>query len=251
MTSESGAGRLGEVPVLFENADVLAVSKTEGLASIPERSLDRTSVLVAIQPYVGEKLYVVHRLDKGASGVMLFAKNPASHRWINGQFARREVSKTYLALTHGFFEEKRGTVDKPIRSYGSGRVGVDGKRGKRSTTGYEVVRRVGSCTLVKAYPTTGRRHQIRVHFYSVGHPIVGDRRYGDDKIQRRFPRLMLHALAISFRLPGGEPITIECAVPESFAGVVDAVARSDPGRGAAPRTDTENPAAGSEKQGGA
>ncbi len=225
VTSESSTGHEDEIPVLFENADVLAVFKPEGLASIPERSRERASLLESIQPLVAEKLFVVHRLDKGASGVMLFAKNSASHRCINDQFARRDVSKTYLALTHGILEKRRGTVDRPIRSYGSGRMGVDRKRGKPSATAYEVVRYVGPCTLVKAHPTTGRRHQVRVHLYSIGHPIVGDRRYGDGEIQKRFPRLMLHALAIAFRLPSGEPITIESPVPESFLAVVAAVAR--------------------------
>jgi len=216
---------MGGVRTLFENADVLAVSKPEGLASIPERPRERASLLVTLEDRIGGKLYVVHRLDKGASGVIVFAKNPVSHRCINDQFARREVSKTYLALAHGILEEWRGTIDKPIRVYGSGRMGVDGKRGKKSETAYEVVRHVAGCTLVKAYPVTGRRHQVRVHFYSIGHPIVGDRRYGDVQIQKRFPRLMLHAQAIAFRLPTGESMTIEAPVPGSFQEVVDAVAR--------------------------
>ena len=220
-----GGQRLGDIPVLFENADVVAVSKPEGVASIPERSMAKPSLLDSLQLTVGGKLYIVHRLDKEVSGVMLFAKNPASHGCINDQFARREVSKTYLALCHGAFEREKGTIDKPIRAYGSGRMGIDGKRGKPSATAYSVVRRVGPCALVNAYPATGRRHQVRVHFYSIGHPIVGDRRYGDDEIQRRFPRLMLHALSVSFRLPSGESITVECPVPESFSAVVDAVAR--------------------------
>jgi 23S rRNA-/tRNA-specific pseudouridylate synthase len=104
-------------------------------------------------------------------------------------------------------------------------MGVDVTRGKASTTGYEVVRRLQVYTLVKVRSSTGRRHQIRVHFYSVGHPVVGDRRYGQRDLQERFPRLMLHAAAISFRLQTGEPITVEAAVPESFGAVLDAAAR--------------------------
>ena len=251
MTRDDGAGSLGEVQVLFENANVIAVAKPEGLASIPERSPERASLLASLQPLIEEKLYVVHRLDKEASGVMLFAKNPASHRFVNDQFARREVSKTYLALVHGRIEARRGTVDKPIRAYGSGRMGVGGRRGKQSATRYEVVRYVGPCTLVEAYPTTGRRHQIRVHFYSLGHAIVGDRRYGDDEIQRRFPRLMLHALAVSFRLPTGDPITVESPVPESFSAVLETVARSSRPDDAALERGAVEPAEGSQEPGGA
>jgi len=75
-------------------------------------------------------------------------------------------------------------------------------------------------TLVRAYPLTGRRHQIRVHLYSIGHPIVGDLEYGDREEQAKFPRLMLHALEIEFNLPGGERLKIEASVPESFEAVV-------------------------------
>jgi tRNA pseudouridine32 synthase/23S rRNA pseudouridine746 synthase len=233
MTSTKGSDNrpMDEVSVLFENEDVIAVSKPEGLASIPERSHERPCVFDLVQSRVADKLFVVHRLDKGASGVMLFAKNAASHRCINDQFARHDVSKTYLALVHGALERKQGVIDKPIRAYGSGRMGVGSKGGARSTTSYEVVRPVGPCTLVRAYPRTGRRHQVRVHFYSLGHPIVGDRRYGDDEIQSRFPRMMLHALEIGFRLPTGEPATVECPVPESFSSVLDDIGRS----GRAPR----------------
>ena len=212
-------------PILFEDGDVLAVCKPEGLATIPERAKERDSLLSSLQSLIPEKLYVVHRLDKAVSGVMLFAKNAAAHKSLNDQFARREIAKTYVALAHGVLRESEGTIDKPIRPFGSGRMGVDAKRGKPSTTSYEVLRRLGQYTLVNVHSSTGRRHQIRVHFYSVGHPIVGDRRYGERKLQECFPRLMLHAAAISFRLPTGKTVTVEAAVPESFGAVLDTVVR--------------------------
>jgi RluA family pseudouridine synthase len=225
-TSDTPINGPGATPILFENGDVLAVCKPEGLAAIPERVKEKDSLLFSLQSVISEKLYVVHRLDKEASGVMLFAKNPDAHKCLNDQFAKREVAKTYLALIHGILQESCGTIDKPIRPFGSGRMGVDAKRGKPSTTSYEVVRHVKQYTLLNAHASTGRRHQIRVHFYSVGHPIVGDRRYGERELQERFPRLMLHASAISFRLPTGESITVESSVPESFAAVLAGVSRS-------------------------
>jgi len=87
-----------------------------------------------------------------------------------------------------------------------------------------VVRRLPAHTLVEAYPKTGRRHQIRVHLYSVGHAIVGDRLYGDRAIQRDYPRMMLHAKRLTIRPPSGEEVTIEAPVPQSFNDVVDAAA---------------------------
>lgn len=212
-----------EIAVLFENPDVIAVSKPLGLATIPERERGKASLHECVQSMVGQRLWIVHRLDKGATGVVLFAKNAAVHRSLNEQFARREVSKIYLALVHGRVEKATGTINRPIRPFGSGRMGVDDRRGKQTSTGYEVVRFEGPCTLVRAYPATGRRHQIRVHFYSIGHSIVGDERYGDGAVQRRFPRMMLHALEIGFRLPTGEPLTVESPVPASFSEVLHAL----------------------------
>jgi len=213
----------GAVAVLFEDADVLAVSKPEGLATIPERSGNTDCLLFILQSKTGGKLYVVHRLDKEASGVILFAKNAAAHRGLSGQFARREVAKTYAALAHGAIEEDRGIIDRPIRVYGSGRMGIDAARGKPSSTAYEVVRRMARFTLLDVRPTSGRRHQIRVHLYSVGHPIVGDRRYGEREIQSRFARLMLHASEISFRLPSGATKTVASPVAATFTAALEAV----------------------------
>jgi RluA family pseudouridine synthase len=206
--------------ILFENDDILAVDKPEGLASIPEGAKGKDCLLSRLASGFPERLYVVHRLDKAASGVILFARNPAAHRHLNKQFDQRSIRKTYLALTHGAIEAASGLIDSPLRQFGSGRMGVDAQRGKPSTTEFQIKERIGSYTLVQAYPLTGRRHQIRVHFYSIGHPIVGDLRYGDKTRQRAFPRLMLHAQEITFRLPAGEEVTISAPVAESFSAVM-------------------------------
>jgi RluA family pseudouridine synthase len=209
--------------ILFQNDDILAVEKPEGIASIPGAKGDECllSMLSATFP---EKLYVVHRLDKDASGVILFATNPQAHKYLNHQFSNRCIRKTYLALTHGNVEKTSGVINGPLRQFGSGRMGVDPQRGKASITEYRVTQRFGPYTLVEAYPLTGRRHQIRVHLYSIGHPIVGDLRYGDRDAQRAYPRLMLHALKIACRLPSGQEVTIQAPIPESFGTIVEMVA---------------------------
>lgn len=213
---------------LFEDADVLAVDKPEGLASIPERDTTQESLLALLSAARHTKLYVVHRLDKEVSGVMLFAKNADAHKYLNEQFSHHSVQKSYLALVHGVIAQKGGTLDAPLRQFGSGRMGVDSKRGKESATTFQVLKRLNSYTLVEVHPVTGRRHQIRVHFYSLGYPIVGDLLYGEREIQRRFPRLMLHARRIECRLPSGRIGTIEAPIPESFTEVVK---RSSSGAG--------------------
>lgn len=207
--------------ILFENDVVLAVNKPEGLSAIPEGVGGRDCLLWQLEAQVGHKLYVVHRLDKEVSGVILFAKDAATHKLLNEQFSSRQIHKRYLALTHGVIATDQGTIGAPLREFGSGRVGVDLQNGKPCQTDFTVLHRLTRYTLVAAQPITGRRHQLRVHFYSIGHPLVGDLRYGDRQIQQTFPRLLLHAEWITFALPSGERLTVEAVLPTSFRQVIE------------------------------
>ena len=214
------------VRVLFENADYLAVDKPEGVVSIAEAGKGGLPELLA-EVYPG-RLFPVHRLDREASGVIVYAKSPDAHRHLNGQFDRREVRKTYFALVHGATGPAHGLINAPIREYGSGRMGVDVRRGKPSSTEWKVAERLDGATLLRVHPATGRRHQIRVHLYHIGHPIVGDLKYGDRTLQGRYPRLTLHALAIEFGLPLGERVTVEAPVPPSFEAVLQSLRKVKP-----------------------
>ena len=214
------------IRVLFENADYLAADKPEGVVSVAEAGKGGFPEL--LQDVFPGKLYPVHRLDREASGVIVYAKNAEAHRHLNGQFDRREVRKTYLAVVLGAIEANRGSIKAPIREFGSGRMGVDAKRGKPSSTEFKVVERLDGATLVRLHPATGRRHQIRVHLYHIGHPIAGDLRYGDREQQDHFPRLMLHAFKIEFALPAGECATVEAPVPPSFEAVLQSLRKVKP-----------------------
>lgn len=204
--------------VLYETDDYIAVAKPEGVVSVAEAG--RGGLPELIQSHYAGPLYPVHRLDRGASGVIVFAKNAAAHRHLNRAFDRREVRKTYLAVVDGRPDSNRGRVNAPIREFGSGRMGVDPKRGKPSSTDWKIAKRLDGAALLRVTPATGRRHQIRVHLYHLGHPILGDLRYGDKARQERTPRLMLHALSLEFGLPSGERVTIEAPPPASFEEVV-------------------------------
>ncbi len=210
------------IPVLYESADYLAVNKPELIASIPERLPGSESVLRILERDRGEKLYVVHRLDKEVSGVLVFARNADAHRYLNGRFSHRDVRKTYLAVLHGVLAGPGGSIKSRIHQFGSGRMGVDG-RGKPSETDFDIVERWASATLVRVFPRTGRRHQLRVHFYSIGHPVVGDVRYGNIALQTQFRRLMLHALQISFLLPTLERVVIEADPPALFLEICESL----------------------------
>ncbi len=202
--------------ILFEDDNVITVSKPEGIASITENDTTIDSLHSLLEKKLNQKLFIVHRLDKEVSGVILFAKNPRTHKFINDQFAERKVKKYYTALVHGVVKENDGVIKKPIREFGSGRMGIDDRKGKPSETRFHVTERFRDYTMLELNPSTGRRHQLRVHLYSIGYPIVGDVRYGDKIIQEKFSRIMLHAKRLEFLLPGEKTISVEAPLPDSF-----------------------------------
>ena len=216
---------MATISLLYEDDDILAVDKPEGLAAIPERHRGGRSLFELLCAERREKLYIVHRIDKETSGLIVLARNAEAHRRLNRLFETRAVDKTYLALVQGVITADSGTIDRPLRQFGSGRVAVDLERGKPSVTEFCVVDCFRSHTLVEARPRTGRRHQIRVHLYSLGHPIAGDPLYGDQATRQGFGRLMLHAWRLELPLLSGQSLTLEAPIPQSFqAGLRSATA---------------------------
>jgi len=205
------------IQILHHDADCVAVMKPAGVAAIPEKRDDLSCLSALLSAQLGTPVMPVHRLDKEVSGVMLYALHPEAHRFLNTAFEKREVHKTYQALVHGVMAEEQGVITRPLREFGSGRMGVDDLKGKPSETRYSVLKRSDQFTLVQLYPQTGRRHQLRVHLYSIGHPIVGDTRYGDKALQQGFSRLMLTSTGIDLILPSGKRLLIENMIPEDFA----------------------------------
>jgi tRNA pseudouridine32 synthase / 23S rRNA pseudouridine746 synthase len=203
------------IPVLHETAELLVVAKPEGIATIPERDPAVPSVRRELEAQRGETLWVVHRLDKEVSGVLLFARSAEAHRELCQKFEQRLVQKTYLALVGGEVRKETDVIDMPLRQFGSGRMGVDA-RGKASQTAYRVRARGTGCTLLEVEPHTGRRHQIRVHLYAIEHPLFGETRYGDTTRPVETPRLMLHAwkLAVS-------GLSVEAPPPPSFVSELE------------------------------
>lgn len=212
--------------ILYEDDNIVAVNKPVGVSSISENDLNLQTIHSLLQEKFSQKIFIVHRIDKEVSGILLFAKNSVAHKYLNNLFARRSIKKNYTALVWGVIENQSGRIDKPIREFGSGRMGVDEAKGKRSITDFKVIERYNEFTLLDVSIITGRRHQIRVHLYSIGHPVVGDLRYGDFKIQNQFPRLMLHASRIEFPLLNKSLKIIESPLPENFSKFVDVLKQS-------------------------
>lgn len=205
--------------ILHEDERLLAVAKSAGQLVIPGRgTITGPTLQEQVAEHFGGKVYVVHRLDRGASGIVLFAKDSAAHRALCLAFETRQVRKVYAALVQGLVE-KDGAVDRPIRAFGSGRMGI-GASGKPSITRYRVLDRLPTVTFLEIEPETGRRHQIRVHLHSIGHPILGDPLYGKERPVGGAPRLMLHAIRLGFKLES-RAFEIACDIPRDFAEVLE------------------------------
>ncbi len=223
MSMQLNLNAIYAVEILYEDKNLIAVNKHAGLASIAENDIEKDSLHSLLEEKLKQKLFVVHRLDKEVSGVILYAKNAGTHKLLNKQFNERSVKKFYIALVHGIVKENDGLIKKSIREFGSGRMGIDEKKGKRSETRYRVLERFRDFTLLELNPSTGRRHQLRVHLYSIGHPIAGDLRYGDKTVQQNFSRIMLHAKNIEFNLPENKTVAAEAPVPDSFLQIINNV----------------------------
>jgi RluA family pseudouridine synthase len=180
--------------IVHEDSRVIAVDKAPGLSVGGDRwddSRERLDRLLAgaLRPSAGEKsdrearLFTVHRIDRDASGLVVFAKDGETHRALSRAFEGREVGKRYIAVVHGRPGWEETSCDLPLVPNGNKRhlTIVDRYRGKRSLTHFRLLGGAGNYSVVEARPETGRTHQIRVHLASLGHPIACDPFYGSDK----------------------------------------------------------------------
>jgi 23S rRNA pseudouridine1911/1915/1917 synthase len=227
----------GGVPVRYRDDHLLVVAKPAGLVTHPTENR-RTGTLVNRLLGMGVPLStlggplrrgIVHRLDAGTSGLMLVACDDPTHEALQAMLRRHEIDRRYLALVRGAPEHDRFTVDAPLDRRGP-RVVVHEETGRAAETGFEVRERLRRSTLLEAAPRTGRTHQIRVHLRAIGHPILGDGRYGGGGDEARFldlDRPFLHSWRLRLRHPvTGEEISVEEPLPADLANALEA-ARGD------------------------
>jgi 23S rRNA pseudouridine1911/1915/1917 synthase len=211
--------------VLYEDEAVVAINKPAGMivhAGAGTHSGTLTNALVhrfANLSQLGGEMRpgIVHRLDRYTSGVILVARNDAAHRALAKQFATRTVEKIYLALIHGRVAADEGLITTPIardpirRTRMTTRVAT----GRSAITSYRVLRRFDNFTYVEVKIGTGRTHQIRVHFASIGHPVAGDKLYGAPSSDAG--RYFLHAAQITFTSPAtGQRVTVTAPLPDQL-----------------------------------
>lgn len=208
---------MNESEILFEDDRVLAACKPAGRPTIPGRGDVGEALNKELERRLGRKLFVVHRLDLESSGVVVFAKDAQTHKTLCSLFEGRAVKKVYLAVADGAMTGE-GAVTLPLKEFGSGRV-APSPDGKKAVTRWKVERVWKRATLLRVEPETGRKHQIRAHLCALGHAILGDPRYGPlPRPVGGAPRLMLHALSLSFEAGRAYDFTAE--PPRDFSAVL-------------------------------
>jgi len=223
--------------VIFDDPYIIVISKPAGMVVYPSAGHARGTLINGLLG-MGVRLAstgaplrpgVVHRLDKDTSGLIVLAKDEPAYQGLIRQFQAREVEKYYIVLVYGMLNMKRGEIKSVIGRSVSDRkrMSTRTKRGKEAVTHYEVMEEFRMASLLRVRPITGRTHQIRVHFASIGHPVLGDRIYGRKTIIRlgqreiRFFRQMLHASELRFRHPvKGNLIHLKAPLPEDMERAV-------------------------------
>lgn len=238
--------------ILFEDDEVVVLNKQPDLVVHPGHGnftgtlvnglMNHFKNLPDMNKHGEPRPGLVHRLDKGTSGVMVVAKSEESLSHLANQFFERTTERYYNAIVWGDFEEDEGTIEGHIGRSLKNRIVMDvypdGSQGKHAVTHYKVIERLGYVTLVQCKLETGRTHQIRAHMKHIGHPLFNDERYGGDKILKgtsftkykqfvqncfdALPRPALHAKSLAFTQPTSkERLTFETDLPEDMQAVIE------------------------------
>lgn len=213
-----------EIPVLYEDEDIVVINKPSGITTHPASGEVGVTIydvfkdrFTGPEKEMSEDEFppIVHRLDKGTSGVMILVKNFKARDSLKSQFKDRKVKKQYLALLKGELNENQGQINLPIDRDPKNRgkfITISG--GREATTDFKVLEKKSGYTLVWAFPKTGRTHQIRVHFSSISFPLIGDKRYNPKSEE---PSMFLHAYKISFLHPTKlKKIEFTAPLPEKY-----------------------------------
>jgi len=225
--------------IVFENDDFVAINKPAGLLSIPDRTQSETSLKDILISKYGT-IFTVHRIDRDTSGLIVFAKNEAAHKFLSLAFEERRVEKYYQGIVHGSPAQKSGTIDAPISEHPlhKGLMTIH-RSGKASVTDYEVIEDHKSFSLLQFQLHTGRTHQIRVHCKNMGHPLACDELYGDGKpvllsaLKKKFRlskhddeerpmlnRLALHSFCLKFTDAHGNAFNLTAELPKDMRALL-------------------------------
>ena len=229
-----------KIEIIAETEHWVALNKPSGLLSIPDRKQSEPSLKDWLNEKYG-RVWVVHRLDKFTSGLILFAKDEETHKLLSMQFEERVVEKFYLGLVHGILVNKVGSVDAPIMEHPTKKTTyITHQKGRASLTEYKVLEEHGQYSWMQFQIHTGRTHQIRVHMKHIGHPIVCDEVYGtaapillsslkrkkfklskaDDEERPLLNRLALHAWKLKFNDVNGKTVELEAPLSKDLKALL-------------------------------
>lgn len=216
------------VQILHEDNDIIVVEKDSGVLSVPTRKRENDTVIHHINNYIKKKynkkhsiVFIVHRLDQGTSGVLVFAKHQKAQENLKKQFLDHSIHRKYVAITEGLFKDKTGKIESNLVEDDDFKMKSSGSEaeGKRAVTHYRVLKDIQKrYSYVEAKLETGKRNQIRVHLSEAGHPIMGDKKYGNSrKTLFHMPRLALHAKELGFKHPSsGKFVQFKSQEPLAF-----------------------------------
>ena len=221
--------------VLYEDDAVVVLDKPAGLSAVPVQGCDTPSALSLLSAKLGlkrQRAFVVHRIDRFTSGILLFAKTEPDRNTLVRQFLSHTPMRQYLAVVRGRLGAKEGTLVHYFRREGmfqTLRTESDSKAA-RAELRYSVERPLLGASLVRVALVTGLQNQIRVQFSAIGHPVIGDRKYNlAESSERRIARVALHAADLQFIHPrSGESVSIDSELPPDFQSLLQAL--SLPGR---------------------
>lgn len=216
---------MSDIELCYVDEHLVVANKPSGLLVHRGWDNDEDVAMFRVRDALGQYVFPLHRLDRGTSGALLFARSKEVASALASAFEEGRIEKTYLALVRGAVKEPAGVIDYAIPKK------EDGER-VPAVTHYQVVgiSQVDRCSLVRAMPKTGRLHQIRRHLRHIGHPLVGDVKYGSGVINRHYRanyalhRLALHASALAFIHPVTEAkVSVTTSMPDDFASALDAL----------------------------
>jgi RluA family pseudouridine synthase len=226
--------------IIYDDDDIIAVNKASGIPVSADRwDSSKRGLNTLLEEFTGRRVFIVHRIDAGTSGAVVFARNSAAHRRLSMAFESRDVEKTYTAIVRGTpkWDETTCRASLVINGDKRHRTIIDKYRGKKSLTRFRLLNSAGGLSVVAAEPESGRTHQIRVHLASLGHPIVCDALYGretplflsafkknwrGDRYDERplIERLALHALRLKTPARRGGELCFEAPYPKDIAAVI-------------------------------
>lgn len=222
------------IEVIYEDENIIVINKTSGVYTIAQCGLSGTETVEdMLSSQFNGKIFSIHNLNVDASGTVVFAKNKKSYKYIIEQFKNKTIVRKYIALLSGFVQDDEGEINKPILALKDD-VSIN-ITGKEAVTKFKVLERFKSYTLVEALPITSLKHQLRLHFWSMGNPLAIDAKYGVDEsillssLKRKYKhkkgqqerplisRLTLHLESLTFKVPNiNEEKTFKAFLPKDF-----------------------------------